>query len=248
METINYPECPIKHVAIIMDGNGRWAERQGLPRSDGHRAGSATVKKILFAAEELGVKYMTLYAFSTENWKREKKEVNSLMGLLKENLDFNFTILMKKNIRLRAIGRINDLPFITRNALKAVMRATKKNTGHNLILALNYGGRAEITDAVKKIANEVKDGKLNPEDINDSTFSSYLYAPDIPDPELLIRTSGELRLSNFLLWQLSYTEMWVTEKCWPDFEKEDLIEAINAFSSRDRRFGAVAKNDKNNEL
>ncbi len=248
MEAINYPECPIKHVAIIMDGNGRWAERQGLPRSDGHRAGSATVKKILFAAEELGVKYMTLYAFSTENWKREKKEVNSLMGLLKENLDFNFTLLMKKNIRLRAIGRINDLPFITRNALKAVMRATKKNTGHNLILALNYGGRAEITDAVKKIANEVKDGKLNPEDINDSMFSSYLYAPDIPDPELLIRTSGELRLSNFLLWQLSYTEMWVTEKCWPDFEKEDLIEAINAFSSRDRRFGAVAKNDKNNEL
>jgi len=246
METSNCPECPIKHVAIIMDGNGRWAEKRGLPRSDGHRAGSATVKKILFAAEELGIKYMTLYAFSTENWKREEKEVHSLMGLLKENLDFNFTILMKKNIRLRAIGRINDLPFITRNALKAVMRATKKNTGHNLVLALNYGGRAEITDAVKKIAKDVKKGKIDPEKIDDSIFSSYLYAPDIPDPDLLIRTSGELRLSNFLLWQLSYTEMWVTEKCWPDFEKEDLIEAINAFSSRDRRFGAVPKVVQNN--
>lgn len=222
----------VRHVAIIMDGNGRWADRRGLPRVEGHRQGARQVSEVLEAAQEAGVKFLTLYAFSTENWKRPPSEVAALMGLLEEFLDDKLPELMEKNVRLRTVGRTDGLPAGARRKLLAAIKATAGNTAGTLNLALNYGGRAEIVDAVNRILSEKPTGK-----IDENSFRNYLYAPDIPDPELMIRTSGELRLSNFLLWQLSYAELYVTDTLWPDFGKAEFRKALDAFAGRDRRFG-----------
>lgn len=224
----------IKHVAIIMDGNGRWAEQHGLPKVAGHRQGAKQVSAALETARELGIKYLTLYAFSTENWKRPLTEVNALMGLLEEFLAEKLPELMEKNVCLRTIGRTDGLPYPTRKALLSAIAKTAKNNDGVLTLALNYGGRSEIVDAVNKITEAgVK--------VTEETFRNYLYAPDMPDPDLLIRTSGELRLSNFLLWQLSYSEIYVTDVLWPDFGRDDFIKAVDSFRQRDRRFGGRKK-------
>ena len=227
-----------RHVAIIMDGNGRWAKRKGFPKIAGHRAGAKSVEEIIKAAREAGIEILTLYTFSTENWKRPKKEVDSLMKLLEAYLDKETEKIAKKGIRVRAIGRIEGLPEGVRDKIKKIENRTKDNKGLLLNLALNYGGRPEITDAAKKIAEEVKAGKLSPEDISEEVFEKYLYTKDIPDPDLLIRTSGEMRLSNFLLWQLSYSEIYVTDTLWPDFRKKDLEKAIIEYQKRERRYGS----------
>lgn len=230
-------EKQIKHIAIIMDGNGRWAKEKGLSRSEGHKAGARTVERVLKAAEKYNIEYLTLYAFSTENWKRPEVEVTGLMNLLKEFIEVNLKTLHEKETRLRTIGRTNDLPFLTRKVLEKAIKDTSKYSKRQLILALSYGGRAEIIDAVKKLAADVKLNKIKPDSINEKIFSNYLYAPDIPDPELMIRTSGEMRLSNFLLWQLSYSEFWITNTLWPDFGEEEFSEAINHYYLRNRRYG-----------
>ena len=229
----------LQHVAVIMDGNGRWAKKHGLSRSEGHKAGSKAVKNLLNIIDKYGVKYLTLYAFSTENWKRPKEEVSGLMKLLKEFLSINLETLKEKNIRLRTIGNIKDIPIVTRKVLESAIKATRNNTAGHLIIALSYGGRTEIVDAATKIAKDVEKGKLTSKEINTELFSSYLYAPDVPDPDLMIRTSGEFRISNFLLWQLSYSEIWITETLWPDFNEKDFAEAINSYKNRKRRFGGV---------
>ena len=229
----------VNHLAIIMDGNGRWAKKRNLSRTEGHREGAKTVNRVLDLIGKYGIKYLTLYAFSTENWKRPKAEVTALMLLLKEFLELNRDILIKKGVKLRVIGRISDIPFITRKVLTSVMEQTKNNKNGELILALSYGGRSEIVDAVKKISSDVKNGKIDPKKINENLFSNYLYLPDVPDPELMIRTSGEFRLSNFLLWQLSYSELWVTDTLWPDFGEEQLINALSDYKNRSRRYGGV---------
>ena len=225
----------IRHVAIIMDGNGRWAEQRGLPRTAGHRQGAKQVSEVLEAANECGVEFLTLYAFSTENWKRPPAEIAALMNLLEEFIDRNLPELQKREVRLRTIGRTAGLPAGARRKLLAAVEATKNNTKGTLNLALNYGGRAEIVDAVNRITAELA-GQPRRE-ITEESFRNYLYAPDIPDPDLLIRTSGELRLSNFLLWELSYAELYVTDTLWPDFGKEEFEAAVAAFQQRDRRFG-----------
>lgn len=227
------------HVAIIMDGNGRWARKRNLPRFMGHRAGSKSVRAATEAAAELGIKYLTLYAFSTENWKRPEKEVGFLMGLLNDHLEKELPTMMKNNIRLMTIGDISKLPAAPAAKLEDVKKKTEKNTGLRLVLALNYGGRAEITAAVRKIAAAVKRGKITAQSITEKTISRNLYTKDIPDPDLLIRTSGEMRLSNFLLWQISYAEIYVTDVLWPDFRKKDLAAALEEYSRRERRFGGA---------
>ncbi|MBQ8754333.1 MAG: di-trans,poly-cis-decaprenylcistransferase [Lentisphaeria bacterium] len=226
----------LRHVAIIMDGNGRWAEAHGVPRAEGHRQGSLQVETVLDAAGKLGIKYVTLYAFSTENWKRSPAEVLALMKLLEQFSTERLPRMMEKNIRLRVIGRITDIPLFARQKLLEAVEKTSKNDGNVLTLALSYGGRAEIVDAVNRILAEKNDGKITEE-----SFRNYLYAPDIPDPDLLIRTSGELRLSNFLLWELAYSEIYVTDVLWPDFGEEELKKAVEAFNRRDRRFGGRTK-------
>jgi len=228
---------PIQHVAIIMDGNGRWAEQRGLPKIEGHRQGAKQVSEVLRACRDAGIHYLTLYAFSTENWKRPVQEVRALMGLMEEFLDEKTVELMEQNVRLRTIGRTSDLPAGTQKKLRAAMAETAGNTAGTLNIALSYGGRAEIVDGVNRYIEEAwKNGK-KPEKLTEASFRNCLYAPDIPDPDLLIRTSGELRLSNFLLWQLSYSEIYVTDTLWPDFGREDFAEAIAAFGKRKRRFG-----------
>lgn len=224
----------MEHIAIIMDGNGRWAENRGLTRSDGHRAGAKQISVVADAARELGIKYLTLYAFSTENWKRPPEEVAVLMGLISEVTEKQLPEMMKNNVRLRTIGRTADLPFPARKSLLKCIEETKNNTGLTINIALSYGGRAEIVDAVNRILAE-KPGKK----IDEELFQQYLYAPDIPDPDLMIRTSGEMRLSNFLLWELSYSELYVTDVHWPDFGKAELELAINSFGGRKRRFGGI---------
>lgn len=226
-----------RHVAIIMDGNGRWAEKNGIKRVDGHRKGAEAVKKVVDAAREIGIEYLTLYAFSTENWKRPLTEINALMGLLEEFIDNKLPEMKEKGIRIKTIGRTDELPGGVRKKLLNAIKETSANTGGTLVLALNYGGRAEIVDSVKKIAVAAVEKKLNPDKIDEKLFAGYLYDPDLPDPELMIRTSGEMRLSNFLLWQLSYAELYVTDVLWPDFDKDDFFKAIDVFKSRDRRFG-----------
>lgn len=226
----------IRHVAIIMDGNGRWAQLRGLPRVEGHKQGARQVSEVLKAARELGIEYLTLYAFSTENWKRPVTEIAALMGLLEKFLDDKLPELMENNVRLRTIGRTDGLYPGARKKLLNVIEKTEKNNGGTLILALNYGGRAEIVDAVNSIVEKAKNEKLK---ITEDSFRDFLYAPDIPDPDLLIRTSGEMRLSNFLLWELSYSEIYVTDTLWPDFGKENLTEAIQNFKGRNRRFGGI---------
>ena len=225
------------HIAVIMDGNGRWAKQRGLPRVEGHIAGAERVREVLRYAREFGVEYMTLYAFSTENWKRSREEVDALMDLLSRFIDGYLDEMKQNNVRLLVTGRIDGLPERAANDLKRAMAETASLTGHTLILALNYGGRSEIADAAKKIAEEVRHGRLDPVKIDEQLFSRYLYLPDVPDPDLMIRTSGEFRLSNFLLWELSYAEFYVTDTYWPDFDREEFRKAIESYSKRDRRFG-----------
>ena len=226
-----------RHVAIIMDGNGRWAKQHGLERVEGHRAGAVAVKNLVESLKQTGIQYLTLYAFSTENWKRSKEEVDALMELLAEFIDANLPLLMENNVRLLVSGRIEGLPEKAREKLKDAIRKSSVNTGGTVIFALNYGGRAEIADAAKKIADQVLKGEISPEQIDEKLFAQNLYLPEIPDPDLLIRTSGELRLSNFLLWELSYSEIYVTDTYWPDFDLDELNKAIDAFQKRNRRYG-----------
>lgn len=225
----------IEHLAIIMDGNGRWATRRGMGRSAGHRAGAENIKRVVDAARARGIKYLTVYAFSTENWKRPAAEVAALMALLVEFTGSMLDDMMKNNVRLRTIGRTDDLPLPARMALLKAIDKTKDNTGFTLNIALSYGGRAEIVDAVGKILRE-HSGR---EKITEAEFSKYLYAPDIPDPELIIRAGGEFRLSNFLMWESSYSEIYVTDTLWPDFDENTLQAALDFYAGRDRRFGNV---------
>ncbi len=227
------------HIAIIMDGNGRWATRRGLPRAMGHRAGVESLREIVKTCSSLGIGYLTVYAFSTENWKRPAIEVNILMDLLVEYLNKEIEDLHENNVRVRAIGRINELPEKARGALNQAEKRTEDNEGLILNLALNYGGRNEITAAVKQMACDVAVGKLNPDDIDENIISNYLYTAGMPDPDLLIRPSGEQRISNFLLWQAAYSEFWYSPVLWPDFRKEHLLEAVVDYQNRQRRFGGL---------
>ena len=229
-----------RHVAIIMDGNGRWAQQRKLPRIEGHRAGAESVRQIVRACGELGISYLTLYAFSVENWNRPKAEVTALMRLLEFYLKREIPELNRNNVRLAAIGRIHELPQSAQRQLEKSIDALQANTGLTLVLALSYGGRAEIIDAMRSISREIKAGLLEVADIDEKTISHHLYTRGIPDPDLLIRTSGEMRVSNFLLWQISYAEIYVTDTLWPDFRKPQLLEALEEFGLRHRRFGRVA--------
>ena len=228
-----------RHIAIIMDGNGRWAKERGLPRREGHRAGAESVREAIEACVELQVEFLTLYAFSSENWKRPKTEVRALRKLLERFLKDKAEELNEKNVRLQAIGRLTDLPPAPLQQLHKTIEATADNTGLTLILALSYGAREEIIDGVKSIMHHVQQGHLDPAMIDPDVFSKHLYTRYYPDPDLLIRTSGEMRISNFLLWQISYAEIFITKKCWPDFRKADFHEAVADFSKRQRRFGGV---------
>lgn len=231
------PEKIPQHVAIIMDGNGRWAKMRGLPKLAGHRQGVRVAEDVIEVAAQLGIKVLTLYTFSSENWKRPRIEIDALFGLLNEHLDKEEGRLNKNNIRMRVIGRLEGLPSSIQEKLKNIMESTRSNTGLILNLALNYGGRSEIVDAVRKIGRDVADGLLKTDDIDEDTIARYLYTSGLPDPDLLIRTSGECRVSNFLIWQISYAEIYVTQKLWPDFTKEDLEAACQEFARRERRFG-----------
>lgn len=227
----------IKHIAIIMDGNGRWAEARGLSRSAGHLEGARNIGKVVDAAAEMGIESLTLYAFSTENWKRPEPEVTALMQILKDFAVSELPAMMKNGVRLRTIGRTDDLPIASRLALLKAIDMTQNNTKFTVNIALSYGGRAEIVDAVNKILKE----RRSDAPITEDEFRNYLYLPDMPDPDLLIRTGGNLRVSNFLLWQISYSELYVTPTYWPDFGKEELAAAIDSFAGRERRFGGVNK-------
>jgi undecaprenyl diphosphate synthase len=227
------------HIAIIMDGNGRWAKRRGLPRTAGHKAGVTAVKRIVRAAGDMGISVLTLFTFSQENWKRPKNEVSAIMKLLYETTKREINELDENNVKLITTGRTEELSPRRRQILQEAMERTKDNTGLILNLALNYGGRTEILDAVKEIARDVKLGKLNPQQLTEERFSHYLYTNTLPDPDLLIRTSGEMRISNFLLWQTSYTELYVTDVLWPNFSVRDFYEAIQDYQTRERRFGRL---------
>lgn len=228
-----------EHIAIFMDGNGRWARRRGLPRSAGHREGANRLKEIVRVCGDLGIKYVTVYAFSTENWNRPKEEVNYLMSLYLEFLKNADKEIGDKNIRILIIGDIRELSSELQKEAARVMENTKKNNGLVLVVALNYGSKREITDAVKRICGGVKKGSIKIEDINEQLVSNYLYTAGIPDPDLVIRPSGENRLSNFLLWQSSYSEFWYSDILWPDFTKNNLLQAISDYQKRNRRFGGI---------
>ena len=228
-----------RHVAIIMDGNGRWAQRHKLPRLSGHEAGRKSVKKVVQAAISHGVRYLTLYAFSVENWQRPRDEIQGLMGLLRLVLREELAEMGKEGVRLRAMGRLQDLPEAVREELESAIEKTKANTKLDLILALSYGSRVEITEAAQAIAREVKSGQLEADQITEATISQHLYTRDLPDPDLLIRTSGEMRISNFMLWQISYAEIHVTPVLWPDFGKEEFAAALADYARRERRFGGI---------
>lgn len=238
---------PPNHIAIIMDGNGRWARKRGLPRTAGHKKGVEAVKKIVRAAGEINISYLTLYTFSTENWKRPKKEVSAIMNLLYETTRRELNELLENNVRLITTGDIEALSSRRREMLKEAIARTSQNTGLTLNLALNYSGRLEILQAVKKIAQDYSAGEFNVDDIDEKFFSTYLQTNGLPDPDLLIRTSGEMRISNFLLWQMSYTELYVTDVLWPDFDEKDFYKAIIDFQSRERRFGRVKKSGRPRE-
>lgn len=227
----------LKHVAVIMDGNGRWASQRNLPRIAGHRAGAKSVQEVIKGAKESGVKVLTLYAFSTENWKRPKHEVQALFKLLENYIDAQADNLAKNNIKLSVIGRLEGLPDSVRNKLRVSMERTKDNTALTLNLAINYGARTEIIDAVRAIVSDCASKRIKPEEIDEKSFSGYLYTKNLPDPDLLIRTSGEMRLSNFLLWQLSYSELYISKKLWPDFKRSDFLKAVKEYQSRQRRYG-----------
>lgn len=236
-----------RHIAIIMDGNGRWAQDKGNIRLFGHKAGVQSVRDITEACAQLGVKYLTLYAFSTENWHRPSAEINGLMKILANSLQREADNLHENNIRLVTIGQLDRLPSKCQNQLNEVMELTEHNDRLQLCLALSYSGRWDITEAVKKLSKEVEKGNLSPEDINDDLIGSYLSTATSPDPDLIIRTSGEYRISNFLLWQLAYSELYITKTYWPDFRRNELYKAISSFQKRDRRFGEV-KNGYNKNV
>jgi len=233
-----------QHIAIIMDGNGRWAKKRGLMRTAGHRAGVKAVKKIVRIAGDIGLKYLTLFTFSTENWKRPKDEVSAIMRLLEETTKKELAELLENNVRLIATGNIENLPSRRRAVLLDAIERTRENTGLVLNLALSYSGRAEILQAIRDIGNDISSGKLDPERITDEIFATYLQTNGLPDPDLLIRTSGEMRISNFLLWQTAYTELYVTDVLWPDFKEEDFLTAIADYQRRERRFGMVSSPKK----
>jgi len=240
MEEIDKGKLP-RHIAIIMDGNGRWAKNKNLNRISGHIKGVNAVREIVTACRELGIKVLTLYAFSIENWRRPKEEVTALMGLLKEYLLKEREEMIQNNIRLSAIGRLEDLPVDVHNTLKETIRMTEQCNGMILNLALSYGGRSEILHAIQGILSDFQKGKVKPEEINLQRFSQYLWTRGIPDPDLLIRTSGEFRISDFLLWQIAYTELYITETLWPDFDRKELLKAIADYQSRERRFGLTSE-------
>ena len=228
-----------EHVAIILDGNGRWAKAKGLPRTAGHTAGAKNVEVVAEAAYNMGVKYLTLYAFSTENWNRPEEEVKALMTLLDSYLKNCIKTAKKNNMRIRVIGDITRLNPSLQDKIIQLEEESTNNTGLNLTIAINYGSRDEILRGIRKLTQDAVDGKVKPEEIDEHTFDSYLDTAGIPDPDLMIRTSGELRLSNFLLWQMAYTEFYFTEVAWPDFNKAELIKAIEKYNQRDRRYGGV---------
>jgi undecaprenyl diphosphate synthase len=228
-----------RHIAVIMDGNGRWAKQRHWPRSRGHLEGANSAKVCVETCLELGVEYLTLYTFSTENWRRPKEEVDTLMGLLQKFLKDYTVDLRKRGVKLEAIGRLEDIPMAARRQVQESISETAGGEKLTAILAINYSGRAEIVDAVKKIVAEVQAQRLSPDEIDAEVFRRSLYTANFPDPDLFIRTSGEMRISNFLLWQLSYTEIYVTEKLWPDFRRADLIEAVQEYGRRNRRYGGV---------
>lgn len=229
------------HVAIIMDGNGRWAQKRGLPRIAGHEVGCERVEEIIEAAPQFGIRYLTLYAFSKENWQRPPAEVSFLMEILSKYLDQKIQKMVENNLVFNTIGNISDMPEKIQKQIARGTELTKKNTGLTVTFAFSYSSRLEITEACKSIAEEVKAGKIDPASINEKTISDHLNTSNIPDPDLLIRTSGEMRISNFLLWQISYAEIYVTEKCWPEFDAKELGKAVEDFKKRERRFGRTEK-------
>jgi undecaprenyl diphosphate synthase len=231
---VNFDQLP-QHIAIIMDGNGRWAAQRHLPRVEGHRAGIDSVRDVVETSARLGIEVLTLYAFSVENWKRPPTEVSTLMTLLKRYLRLELSTLLKNNIRFRVIGREEELSNDVRQELEIGVRQTENNTGMLFNIALNYGGRAEIIDAAKRVLA----AGINPDDLDERRFSDFLYTAGQPDPDLLIRTSGEMRVSNFLLWQIAYSEIWVTETLWPDFRRRHLLDAVLAYQKRERRYGGI---------
>ena len=235
------PERLPGHIAIIMDGNGRWAKQRGKARTFGHQNGVTSVRETAEAAAELGIKYLTLYAFSTENWNRPKFEIDALMTLLLQTINKETKTLNKNNIRLQAIGDLDSLPTLTRRQLEKAIKNTSSNNRMTLVLALSYSSRWEIANAVKNIGKKIETGDLSVDEIDQKLFSEHLVTHDIPDPELLIRTSGEYRISNFLLWQIAYAELYFTQKLWPDFRKDDLYSALIDYQSRERRFGKISE-------
>ncbi len=236
LDRLDVTQIPL-HVAIIMDGNGRWAAKRALPRQLGHKAGAKAVRESIATALELGIGYLTIYSFSSENWRRSAEEVNALMSLFVEVLEAEMDNLMEKRVRVVVIGSDAGVPETTMAAFRAAEQKTAGNDRLTLIVALNYGGRLELTEAVRAIAHDVADGKLDPDDLTEATIERNLYTTGIPDPDLLIRTSGEMRISNFLLWQIAYSELWITSVLWPDFRRGDLLRAVIDFQRRARRFG-----------
>jgi undecaprenyl diphosphate synthase len=234
------PQRMPEHIAVIMDGNGRWARERGLPRVAGHRAGAESVRAVIEGCASLGVPYLTLYTFSAENWRRSQREVAALMALIEDNLRRELDELHAKGVRVRAIGRLAQLPRSLQDELARAAQRTAANTRLNLNLAINYGGRAELVDAAARLAEQVKQGALGADGVTEEVFARFLYTAGDPDPDLLIRTAGEMRVSNYLLWQVAYAEIWVTPVLWPDFRREHLIEAIRDFQRRTRKFGGVA--------
>lgn len=232
---IDFSKLP-RHVAVIMDGNGRWAKKRSLPRVEGHRAGAESVREVVETCARLGIKYITLYAFSKENWKRPRREVATLWRLLEEYLKKQDKVLLENRFRLKVIGQRNGIPVSVQKELNRVEELTKDNYRMTIILALNYGGRTEIVDSIKKV---LKERDFDVESFNEEKFSKYLYTAEIPDPDLLIRTSGEQRVSNFLLWQIAYSEIWITPEYWPDFRKKHLLQAVVDYQKRERRFGDI---------
>jgi undecaprenyl diphosphate synthase len=227
------------HVAIIMDGNGRWAQQRGLPRIEGHRRGVSSVRATIEECCRLGIGQLTLYCLSVENWKRPQEELDFLMTLLRHYLVEERTEIMEQNIRFTTIGRQSELPALVIREIEENVRLSRQNTGMVLCLAINYGGRTELVDAVRAIAQQVRQGTLDPDNIDETTLSDSLYTSGMPDPDLLIRTAGELRVSNFLLWQISYAELWVTDRCWPEFDRTCLHTALRDYANRERRFGGL---------
>ena len=228
-----------RHIAVIMDGNGRWAQRKGLPRIEGHRHGVASVRRTTEECSRLGVQQLTLFCLSSENWKRPQIELDFLMRLLEQYMIEERTTILKQNIRALVIGRRQGIPDHVLREMDKTIELSRQNTGLRLCLAINYGARAEIVDAVRGIAEEAAQGRLAPDQIDEETISAHLYTAGMPDPDLLIRTAGEMRVSNYLLWQISYAEIWVTDACWPEFREEHLHQAIRDFAARDRRFGGL---------